>query len=94
MGRLNYHELTIRKRPHFQPLEAKLFVTFRLAESIPKSVVHYYKQRRTWFKDQLARVRKLAGNEPSIEHAAWLADIEKLDREWFMKWSLRFVLGT
>ena len=85
MGRLDYHELTIRKRPHFQPLEAKLFVTFRLAESIPKSVVHYYKQRRGWLKDQLAHVRKLAGDEQSIELASWLADIEKLDREWFMK---------
>ena len=85
MGRLDYHELTIRKRPHFQPLEAKLFVTFRLAESIPKSVVRYYKQRRSWLKDQLSRVSKLAGAEPSSERTAWLADIGKLDREWFMK---------
>jgi len=79
VGRLDYHQLTTRKRPHFQPLEAKLFVTFRLAESIPKSVVHYYKQRRRWLEDQVARVRRLLGHEPSIEHAAWLADIEKFE---------------
>ncbi len=60
MGRLNYHELTIRKRPHFQPLEGTLFVTFRLADSIPKSTVRYYKAKRDWLKDQLRRVERIS----------------------------------
>ena len=83
MGRLDYHELTIRKRPHFQPLEATLFITFRLAGSIPKSEVRYYKERRNWLKDQLKRVERMV-NEGE-EHSSWLARIQKLDREWFIK---------
>ena len=83
MGRLDYHELTIRKRPHFQPLEATLFITFRLAGSIPKSEVRYYKERRNWLKDQLKRVERIV-NEGE-EQTSWLARIQKLDREWFIK---------
>jgi len=83
VGRLDYHELTIRKRPHFQPLEATLFITFRLAGSIPKSEVRYYKERRNWLKDQLKRVERMV-NEGE-EHSSWLARIQKLDREWFIK---------
>jgi putative transposase len=85
VGHLNYHELTIRRRPHFQPLEGTLFVTFRLVDSIPKSTVRYYKARRDWLRDQLERVERFVAEERSAEHASWLAQIEKLDREWFMK---------
>jgi len=85
VGRLNYHELTIRKRPHFQPLEGTLFVTFRLVDSIPKSIVRHYKAKRDWLKDQLRRVERLVAAKPSVERANWLAQIEKLDRDWFIK---------
>lgn len=85
MGRLNYHEFTIRKRPHFQPLEGTLFVTFRLVDSIPKSIVRHYKAKRDWLKDQLRRVERLVAEQPSPERATWLAQIEKLDRDWFIK---------
>jgi putative transposase len=85
VGRLDYHELTIRKRPHFQPLDGTLFVTFRLADSIPKSVVRYYKARREWLKDQLRRVERIATEDPSTGHASWLAEIERFDRQWFLK---------
>lgn len=85
MGRLNYHEVTVRKRPHFQPLEGTLFVTFRLADSIPKSIVRYYKAKRDWLKDQLRRVERLGAEQPSADHARWLAKMEELNREWFVK---------
>lgn len=85
MGRLNYHALTIRKRPHFQPLEGTLFVTFRLIDSIPKSTVRYYKAQRDWLKDQLRRVERVVTVEPSAERIGWLAQVEKLNREWFIK---------
>jgi putative transposase len=85
MGRLNYHELTIRKRPHFQPLEGTLFVTFRLIASIPKSIVRYYKARRDWLKDQLRRSERLVDEEASAERTSWLAQWEKLNRDWFIK---------
>src|SRR5688572_8778285 len=85
MARLDYHALTIRKRPHFQPLEGTLFVTFRLADSIPKSMVRHYQARREWLKDQLRRVNELSAEPPSTEHTNWLTRLEKLNREWFLK---------
>lgn len=85
MGRLDYHGLTIRKRPHFQPLDGTLFVTFRLAGSIPKAIVRYYQARREWMKDQLRRVEKISAETPSAEHESWLARLEKLNQEWFLK---------
>ena len=39
MGRLDYKALNRRHLPHFQPPAATLFVTSRLAGSIPKSVL-------------------------------------------------------
>jgi REP element-mobilizing transposase RayT len=85
MGRLEYHGLTVRKRPHFQPLDGTIFVTFRLANSIPKAIVRYYQARREWMTDQLRRIEKISAETPSAEHASWLARLEKLNREWFLK---------
>jgi len=85
MGRLDYHALTIRKRPHFQPLEGTLFVTFRLADSIPKATVRYYQARREWLKDQLRRVSEISAETPSKEYASWVTQLEKLNREWLLK---------
>ena len=85
MGRLDYHGLTIRKRPHFQPLDGTLFVTFRLAGSITKAIVRYYQARREWMKDQLRREKKISVEIPSAEHANWLARLENLNQEWFLK---------
>src|SRR6267142_257431 len=85
MRRLDYHALTIRKRPHFQPLEGTLFVTFRLADSIPKSIVRYYQARREWLKAQLRRVNQISAETRSMERASWRARLEKLNRQWFLK---------
>ena len=86
MGRLDYHPITVRKRPHFQPLGATLFVTFRLAGSIPKATVRYYQARSGWLKDQLRRVEEISGETPSPDQSRWLAELEKLNREWFFKY--------
>lgn len=85
MGRLDYHTLTVRKRPHFQPLDGTLFLTFRLADSIPKAIVRHYVARREWMKDQLKRVEKITEDTRSEEHLSWLTRLEKLNREWFLK---------
>jgi REP-associated tyrosine transposase len=85
MPHIDYKELTVRKRPHFQPLDATLFVTFRLTDSIPKSTVRYYKARLEWLRDQLRRVQMMVGNACSVQQTKWLADIERLNREWFIK---------
>lgn len=85
MPYLTYKELTVRKRPHWQPLEATLFVTFRLANTVPKSIVRYYKAKRDWNQDQLRRVEKMAIDDASPAKAVWLTQVEKLNREWFIK---------
>jgi putative transposase len=83
MGRLDYQRLTRRKRPHFQPLNGTLFITFRLAGSIPKSTVRYFLAKRNWLKDQLRRVEEIATQ--AVEHRRWLAQLEQLNRDWFLK---------
>jgi REP element-mobilizing transposase RayT len=85
VGRLTYHEFTRRKRPHFQPLSGTLFVTFRLADSIPKSIVRYYKARRDWLKGQLKRVELISVETQAAEHAGLLTQLQQLNREWFIK---------
>ncbi|MGH9962850.1 MAG: transposase [Pyrinomonadaceae bacterium] len=85
VGRLDYHGLTIRKRPHYQPLGGTLFVTFRLADSIPKSAVRYYKAKRGWLRDQLRRVERISAEAKLAEHASWLTQLEQLNREWFLR---------
>jgi len=85
MTRLDYHALTIRKRPHFQPLDGTLFITFRLTGSIPRATVRYYQARREWLKEQLRRVNQISAETPSTDHAGLLTRFENLNREWFLK---------
>ena len=82
---LTYKPLTKRRRPHFQPLDANLFVTFRLVDSIPNSVVRYYKAKRKGLRDQLRRSQGLAAEYDSPEIRNWREKIEQLDRECFIK---------
>lgn len=82
---LTYKALTKRRRPHFQPLDANLFVTFRLAGSIPNSVVRYYKAKRRALRNQLRRSQRLAEEYDSPEILQWRDRIERLDRECFIK---------
>jgi len=82
---LTYKALTTRRRPHFQPLEATLFVTFRLANSIPKSTFRYYKAKRVWLRDQLRRCERMVAEDSSAEKIKWRNEIERLDRECFIK---------
>jgi REP element-mobilizing transposase RayT len=82
---LKYKSLTKRRRPHFQPLDATLFVTFRLVDSIPKSTVRHYKAKRDWLRDQLRQCETIVSDDGSSQKTKWLTDIEKLYREWFIK---------
>ena len=85
VNRLDYKEFTRRRRPHFNPLDATLFVTFRLAGSIPKSISREYKAKLYWLQNQFRRVQHLCGSEPSPELISWRNKIELLNREWFFK---------
>jgi len=85
VGKLDYKQFTERRRPHINPPDATLFLTFRLAGSIPKSAVREYKAKKDWLENQVRRVRGIteAGSTPEL--AQWLAKIESLNREWFLK---------
>jgi hypothetical protein len=50
MHNLDYKPFTERHRPHFHPPGAVLFVTYRLAGSIPKSTVREYKARKNGWR--------------------------------------------
>jgi REP element-mobilizing transposase RayT len=85
VGILDYKEFTRRRRPHFNPVDATLFVTFRLAGSIPKSISREYKAQLNWLQDQLRRVERLCVSESSAELIGCRNKIQLLNREWFLK---------
>jgi REP-associated tyrosine transposase len=50
MGHLDYQSSYRRNLPHVQPRGAIMFVTFRLAGSLPGGLVNQWKQERKWLK--------------------------------------------
>jgi putative transposase len=54
-----YKEHTERSLPHFHPPNATLFVTFRLAGTIPKSVLRIYHAQKHWLEEETERVIRL-----------------------------------
>ena len=48
MSNLDYKGFTRRHPPHVQPPDAILFVTYRLAGSIPKAVIRAYKAKKDY----------------------------------------------
>ncbi len=85
MGRLNYKEFSKRRRPHFDPLDANLFLTFRLFGSVPKSTGRYYRAKLLWLQDQVRRVERMADENSSEQMLRWKSEAEELYREWFLK---------
>jgi hypothetical protein len=60
MGNLDYKQFTERHRPHIHPPGRTLFVTYRLADSIPKVTIRAYKAKKEWLENELGRVKKMA----------------------------------
>ncbi len=85
MNKLDYKQFSERHRPHIHPPGAILFVTYRLAGSIPKATVREYKAKKEWLENELKFVRKAAqgSDEPALTH--WLERVEDFSREWFVK---------
>jgi hypothetical protein len=52
-----FKQFTRRHRPHFQAPGATLFVTYRLAGSIPKSIIREHDWRRAMLEKQLNLAR-------------------------------------
>ena len=85
MGNLDYKQFAERHRPHIHPPDAVLFVTYRLAESVPKSIVREYKAKKEWLEDQLTRAMKIVDKSGGAELNQWLDRAEKFKREWFVR---------
>jgi len=82
MNKLGYKQFSERHRPHIHPLGATLFVTFRLAGSIPASTVRYYQAKKAWLADQVRRTTNTSGARDcdGLEES-----VEKFEREWTIK---------
>lgn len=85
MSRLDYRLYVERHRPHIHPLGANLFVTYRLAGSVPKTTVWRYKARRKWLANELARVKGAVKSSDDSSLKAWYERVETFNREWFAK---------
>jgi len=85
VGNLDYKEFTRRRRPHFNPPDGTLFLTFRLAGSIPKPVIREYKAKMQWLQSHLNRVQRLSEGDSNEQLINWLTQVEALNREWFLK---------
>ena len=85
MHNLDYKQFTERHRPHIHPPGAILFVTYRLAGSIPKSTVREYKARKEWLENQVQRARSAAQSDGGPELNKWLERVETFNRDWFLK---------
>ncbi len=58
MGNFEYKQFYERKRPHIHPPGATLFVTFRLAGSIPKSTLIEYRAKKEWLDKEVKRIER------------------------------------
>lgn len=85
MGNLDYKQYTKRRRPHIHPADATLFLTYRLAGSIPKVTVRSYLAKKAWLEGQLRRAQRMAAGQVTSELGHWVARIEKFHRECFAK---------
>ena len=80
-----YKQFYRRKLPHIQPPNATLFVTFRLAGTIPKNILDQWKQERLWLQNEVARMNRMENEgirEVDQHQRTRLLDFQ---RRWFVK---------
>src|SRR5690349_9118473 len=80
-----YKQFYRRKLPHIQPPNATLFVTFRLAGSIPKSVLDQWKQEKRWLESEGRRVEIIAEQSPFETDQQQRARLLEFHGRWFVK---------
>ena len=80
-----YKERTERHRPHIHPPGATLFVTFRLANSIPKATIRTYQAKKDWLTAEDGRLKKRRLDDDSPELVAHQERLRQFYREWFKK---------
>ncbi len=81
---MEYKQFYRRKLPHRHSPGATLFVTFRLAGSIPKSVLEQWKQEKIWLEkegERLAKSGSVGQNQKDAFldfHRRWFARFEEV----------------
>jgi len=77
MGNLDYQFLYRRRLQHIQPLNATLFITFRLAGSIPTQALQQLVEEERQIEAMLAHI-------PNPQERTWRTYLEQ--RQFFGKW--------
>jgi putative transposase len=77
---MEYKQFYRRKLPHIHSPGATLFVTFRLAGSLPKAVIEKWKQEKIWLEKEQQRIEKLSESENNQKE-----DFLNFHRRWFAK---------
>jgi len=89
MGNLDYKQFSRRHRPHIHPPGATLFLTYRLAGSIPKATVREYKAKKEWLENQITQATKSAqnGNSEQVKRdkLKLVEQFERFKRQWFLR---------
>jgi REP element-mobilizing transposase RayT len=85
MTQFEYKQFSRRRRPHIQPPGARLFVTYRLAGSVPQSKVREYKAKKEWLENQLKRAQAAEQAEEAPALKQWVERVEEFNRHWFLK---------
>lgn len=80
-----YKERTERNLPHWQPPGATLFVTFRLADTVPRPVLRLYYAQKQWLQEETKRLLSLKLKADAPELVAHEKRLEDFRRQWFMQ---------
>lgn len=80
-----YKERTERNLPHLHPPDTTLFVTFRLAETIPKSLLRLYHAQKQRWKEETECIIKQMMKDDSPELAAHEQRFLEFRRQWFVE---------
>jgi REP-associated tyrosine transposase len=80
-----YKERTERNLPHIHTPRATLFVTFRLAGTVPKPLLRFYHAQRKWLDEETKRLVRLKLEDDSREMRAHEARFLDFQRGWFVK---------
>jgi len=81
MANLAYRQFSRRHLPHVNPPSATLFVTYRLAGSIPQPLLRHYKTKNDWLQKEYDKLQLV--NDAALPER--LAQIEQFRREWFKR---------
>src|SRR5262245_1649290 len=85
MSQFDYQQFYERHLPHIQPPGATLFLTFRLAGSIPRHVLRQWKAEKDWLDEEAKRLSKLKQNEASLKIEDHEQRLLQFRRRWFQK---------